>query len=408
MADGAPPQRFAKIVLVTPDGAIVGSLAPVPVSTPWWQDIGPVVAAVREHHGLDVAVLRLLEADRDGPPGGVVTYLAEIAEPVAAEPWQGELSDHNLRLPYARPGGPGKDLAWAASVLAQQGLTLVAPPAQIRTWNLSSLWRLPIGEGKDAWLKVVPPFFAHEGAMLELLAGEAVPQLLGHDGGRVVLAQVPGEDLYDAQLPRLLPMVTLLVDLQQKFIRRTAELLARGLPDWRAAPLETAIRAVLERNRPHLTAAEASALSGFVDDLPRRFDEIASCGIPDTLVHGDFHPGNLRGDDKRLTLLDWGDSGVGHPMLDQAAFLDRIPADAVGPAREHWYWQWKAALPGSDPERAANLLGPVAAARQALIYQGFLDNIEPSEHPYHRNDPANWLRTTAKLLMPEERGVSHG
>ena len=168
---------------------------------------------------------------------------------------------------------------------------------------------------------------AHEGAMLELLADEPVPQLLGHDGGRVVLAGVPGEDLYDAPLLRLLPMVTLLVDLQRKFIGRTDELLAAsGLPDWRAAPLEAAIRTVLERNRPHLTAAEALTLSGLVDDLPTRFAEIGGCGIPDTLVHGDFHPGNLRGDGERLTLLDWGDDGVSHPLLDQAAFLDRMPA----------------------------------------------------------------------------------
>jgi hypothetical protein len=35
-------------------------------------------------------------------------------------------------------------------------------------------------------------------------------------------------------------------------------------------------------------------------------------------------------------LLDWGDSGVGHPLLDQAAFLDRIPAGDVEPVRVHW------------------------------------------------------------------------
>jgi hypothetical protein len=55
-------------------------------------------------------------------------------------------------------------------------------------------------------------------------------------------------------------------------------------------------------------------------------------------------------------------------------------------------------LPGSDPDRAAELLAPVAAARQAVIYQKFLDGIEPSEHPYHRDDPANWLRAAAEML----------
>jgi hypothetical protein len=399
MADGGPPpERHARMVLVTPDGSVVGSLAPVLTSTPWWQDIGPVVAAVRDHHKLDVTVLRLLEADRDGPPGGVVTYLGEIAEPVAAEKWTGTLADHPLRATYARPGGPDADLAWARSVLASRGQVLTGEPSQIRTWNLSSLWCLPTGDS-DAWLKVVPPFFAHEGRVLELLSEEAVPQLLGQDGGRVLLAEVPGDDLYDAPLSHLLRMVTLLVALQRKFIARTAELLAVGLPDWRGAPLQAAIDDVFRRNHAQLTTADAATLGRFVGDLPSRYAEIASCGIPDTLVHGDFHPGNLRGDGERLTLLDWGDSGVGHPLLDQAAFLDRIPKADVETIRAHWHQQWREALPGSDPDRAASLLAPVAAARQAVIYQKFLDGIEPSEHPYHRNDPANWLRTAAGMLQ---------
>jgi hypothetical protein len=52
-------------------------------------------------------------------------------------------------------------------------------------------------------------------------------------------------------------------------------------------------------------------------------------------------------------------------------------------------------VPGSDPARAAALLAPLAAARQAVVYQHFLDHIEPSEHPYHRDDPPLWLRHAA-------------
>ena len=58
-----PTPRTAEVVLVTQDGAVVGSLPAVPVSTPWWQDIEPVVRAVREHFGIDIVVLRLLEAE---------------------------------------------------------------------------------------------------------------------------------------------------------------------------------------------------------------------------------------------------------------------------------------------------------------------------------------------------------
>ncbi len=119
-------------------------------------------------------------------------------------------------------------------------------------------------------------------------------------------------------------------------------------------------------------------------------------------MHGDFHPGNVRGENGELTLLDWGDCGFGHPLLDQSAFLDRIPPDDVETVRQHWLAAWAKASPGAEPARAAELIAPVAAARQAVIYQGFLDRIEPSEHVYHAGDPADWLGRAAALLDREK------
>jgi hypothetical protein len=43
----------------------------------------------------------------------------------------------------------------------------------------------------------------------------------------------------------------------------------------------------------------------------------------------------------------------------------------------------------------------VAAARQAVIYQRFLDQIEASEHAYHRADVPDWLERTVAVLRAE-------
>jgi len=154
------PPRFARLVLITPDGVVVGALPPFPVETPWWQEVEPVVTAARAHHGIEVTVLRLLETELQVPQGGTVTYLAEVAHQVTAEAWHGTLDEQPLRMAWARPGGPAADVAWAVSQLAQRGMRLNGPAEQVRSWNLSSLWRLPV-EDQTAWLKCVPPFFAH-------------------------------------------------------------------------------------------------------------------------------------------------------------------------------------------------------------------------------------------------------
>jgi hypothetical protein len=392
------PPRFARLVLVRPDGEVVGALPPFPVETPWWQEAEPVVRAAREHHAIDVTVLRLLETELSVPHGGTVTYVAEVGQGVTAEDWDGTLDEHPLRMPWARPGGPAADVAWAESQLAERGMRRIGPAQQVRTWNLSSLWRLPV-EDQTVWLKCVPTFFAHEGGILERLGleGGPVPTLIAHDAQRMLLAEIPGEDLWGGPTPRLMEMVALLVNLQRQWLDRIDELLTLGLPDWRAPALASAIERLVERVGRQLTTDDRATLDTLLNGLEDRFAQVAACGLPDTLVHGDFHPGNFRGDDTSLVLLDWGDCGVGHPLLDEPAFLDRVPTDAVETARRQWHAAWTSGIPGSDPDRASQLLRPVAAARQALVYQKFLDGIEPSERVYHAADPGNWLRRTAEL-----------
>lgn len=406
----APPPRIVTLVLVDRAGVVAGHLPPFPVATPWWQDAGPVVSAARERFGLKVTVLRILETESPVPHGGAVTYLAEMetagvagtAGASALMPWAGALADDPRRHPYARPGGPSADLDWADGALVATGVTRTGPAEQDRTWNLSSLWRLPTSRG-HAWLKVVPSFFGHEGGLLEQLAGEAVPALIASDGQRLLLADIAGEDQYDATLPTLLQMVDLLVDLQARWSRRIGELRAIGLPDWRGPAVAEAIATVVERSLADVTPVERAALAGFVAGLPDRLAAIDACGLPDTLVHGDFHPGNVRGVPGRLVLLDWGDSGVGHPLLDEPAFVTRIDPGAVPAVRTHWHAAWRAVVPGSEPDRAAVLLAPIAAARQAVIYRGFLDRIEASEQRYHRADVPDWLARTVAILRGDDQ-----
>lgn len=396
------PPRLARLVLVTPDGAVAGCLPPIPVDVPWWQEVESVVRAARERHGIDVTILRLLDVARDRPHGVEVTYLAEIAEPVPADVWTGTIEAHSLRQAYAEAGGPSADLGWATEILAGHGLVRTAKPVQVRTWNLSSVWRIPIGD-QSAWLKVVPPFLGHEGRVIAALAGRPVPTLFGHDEcGRILLAEIPGDDMFEAALPQLLGMVTLLVDIQAAWIGRVDELRTMRLPDWTGPSLSLEIADVVRRTSEELSDDERDALSRFVGGLAARFAEIDACGLPDTLVHGDCHPGNFRGTEQELTLLDWGDSGIGHPLLDQPAFLDGVPPEHIETIKDHWNREWLARVPGCDPIRAAELLAPIATARRAVIYQRFLDNIEPSERIYHHGDPADWLSRTAALVTKSD------
>jgi hypothetical protein len=397
--------RRVRLVLCSRDGAPVGALPAFEVESPWWPDVEPIVETARRSFGIDVVVLRLLSAVSSPPEmGGAVSYLAEIVGELPPEGVLDSVSagaageDDALRADWARPGGVAMTVAWADDALASIGRPRTDRVVQVRSWNLSSILRLPTASG-DVWCKSVPPFFAHEGAILALVGEEdpsLVPALLAADptSRTVLLDGVAGDDQYDASEPRLLEMVHRLVRLQARWSRRVDDLRAAGLPDWRAGSLPDLIGTLMDRSdvRVQLAAEERVALDALVADLPRRLTLLAECGLPETLVHGDFHPGNWRLGNDAFVLLDWGDSGIGHPMLDFTAFLPRVPEQVRDGIRATWLDAWRAELPASDPLRASEVVETIAAFRQALIYRGFLDAIEPDERRYHDADVAFWLR----------------
>ncbi|MDY7086460.1 MAG: phosphotransferase [Actinomycetota bacterium] len=381
--------RTVTLVVTGPDGAVLGQAEPFESAVPWWQEVGDF--------GRGVQVLRLLHADRPAPPGGHVTYLAQVTESFegALHPYGESLRTHPKRAPYADAGGPAASIAWATAVVP--GTTA----HQQRTWNLSAIWRLDDADGHPvAWLKQVPSFFRHEPYALRMVAAVAphlVPELIA-DGehGRMLLAHAPGEDRYGAGPELCARIAEAFHPLQAHFAADPAPL--AGIPDARLA-VEPFARVA----EPHF--ATIPGLADLVEALPERLKAIAECGLPDTLVHGDLHPGNVRTDDAgRLTIMDWGDCTYGNPALDILRLTDGrtgglAPPDEILAA---WADRWKQAVPGCDPLRAAELMRPVAPLRSALIYATFLDNIEPSEWPYHAADVPERLAAAVRSI----RGLS--
>jgi Ser/Thr protein kinase RdoA (MazF antagonist) len=251
------------------------------------------------------------------------------------------------------------------------------------------------------WAKSVPPFFAHEGRVVTCLTPVAprglLPRLVGVDPATrtVVLDDVPGEDGYAADHETVGRMIDLLVELQARTAAMVVRLLAIGAPDWRASALTAQLDRLVARAdvADTISPADHATLTTLVSELPDRFAALAGCGMPDTLVHGDCHPGNWRVDGRALTLLDWGDAGVGHPLLDTAAATTFAEDDDERDGLlDRFVSAWRRQLPRADPATALSLARPIAALRQALIYRTLCDGVEPAERVHHEQDVGHWLR----------------
>lgn len=179
------------------------------------------------------------------------------------------------------------------------------------------------------------------------------------------------------------------------------ELLAIGVPDWRADPFGRAAADVVLRGSESLSSDEREELDRLVRGLDGRFAALARCGIPDSFIHGDFHTGNVRWTDAGPVIFDWGDSVIGNPLLDLLPFDRNLDAADRPAARARWIEQWTARFPASDVARAVGSVVPLGALRLAMVYQRFLDGIEQTEQPYHEADVPARLRDAARLAKEE-------
>ncbi|WP_431912351.1 aminoglycoside phosphotransferase family protein [Nonomuraea jabiensis] len=388
---------------VTSGDERLGVIGPFVVEVPWWAEVEPVVAHVRQVLGVDVLVLRLLDVDGGkGGRDGHVTYHVEALE----RPEPGRLTaplptDHGaldrperLRAPWARIDGLRELLGWAADALSTAGRPLTGPIRQRKTWNLAGLFLLPTAQG-PVWLKATPHFAGDEAAVIGMFAAldpSLVPTVVASGPRRVLLEHLPGEDCWDAPVEIIDSAVTRLAAAQA----RLAGAIPPGLPDRRGPAVADRVRGLLAGDvGRELTAEE---LAGAYE-LVERWPLLAECGLPDTIVHGDFHPGNWRSDGGPPAVVDFADAHLGNPVLDGIRARDWLPAGKRPAAAKAWIDAWTAHVPGCEAARALAIAEPLSHLAYAVRYQEFLDGIEPSERIYHHGDPVTSIRAALRAVM---------
>ncbi|MBB4963646.1 phosphotransferase [Saccharothrix violaceirubra] len=338
--------------LVTVGGEFVGAAPDFDVESFWLNATEDVVAHLEAVLGVPVSVLRLERTTEARRSGDLVVYQVE-AEAMPRVPLDRSVDhdfpDHPLRVPWARPGGPRSLVEWA-----DRHVTRTGPAVQVKTWHLSCVYRLPTDRG-PVWAKAFPGFVADEAAVIALVREvdpTLVPEVIASEPGRVLLADVPGEDCWNPTPEVIADVVPRLVAVQHAL----------------AGPARSRVRGI---------------------DVP-------DFGLPDTLLHGDFHPGNWRSSG---VVLDWADAHWGNPALDVGRLLGFVDPASHPLIERTWADAWLAHRPDSDPHQAIRHGRHASHLLGALVYQDFLDHIEPSERVYHEGDPAA-ERAKAQASLP--------
>jgi aminoglycoside phosphotransferase (APT) family kinase protein len=93
---------------------------------------------------------------------------------------------------------------------------------------------------------------------------------------------------------------------------------------------------------------------GLVDGLSAAVARIARLGLPETLVHGDFHTDNVALAGDRAVIIDWSDAAIGSPAVDLVTWTAWTESPSEAEA---------ATDGGSTPGRRTGIQRPSAPAR---------------------------------------------
>jgi len=373
--------------------------------------------AARERLGAEITVLRWVHETRDDD-GQLIsrTWVAELHTdgwtPPADHAWvdPGTLTDAVVapaqaadlvadlaaadppeRVPWMRAGWFGAAAAWTADTLTALGRPPTGPVELYKAAPLSAVLRVDTAEG-PVFLKapVAMPLFCDEPMMMATLARllpHSVPTplaidadrrwMLTGDFGPVLRQGHPTTDVLQV-------LATGYARLQQATVPLLDVLLSSGAHDRRLPVLERQLDQLLAD--PDLAAglppddragwlASGPALHG----LCRR---LAALGVPDTLVHGDFHAGNVAVTDtavgSELVVFDWTDACIAHPFLDLPTLIDFDAGDHAELLIDAYLGCWSDYAPLDRLHEAYRIAEVLASLHQLVSYRSIRANTETS------------------------------
>ncbi|MVN87992.1 hypothetical protein GO986_14640 [Deinococcus sp. HMF7620] len=331
--------------------------------------------------------LENLSAADEGPPGGRWVTEADLPDVPLTHPdqrqamhaWFAEERDGRPlgRRPWARPGWFAGVEAWMTAQARHLGAEPLGKAEQLRNWERSTLLRLPTTQG-TLYYKAAPAPLAGEGALLAWLAerfpGE-VPEVVAQDPARggVLMRDLCAQPLSETADLRLFRRAARRYgELQRALIHDLPELPlypTAGL----AEPFDTLLGAIQDLAVP-LEPAHLERLRAAGPRLQALCAELAACGLPDTLEHGDFWPTNVAMRGENPVFFDVSDATITHPFFSLRLFLTNLsewlPQEPYAQAQivSAYLAAWSDLADEATLRRAYALSRPLAALHAARLY----------------------------------------
>ncbi len=386
-------------------------------------------APVRTGHEANYAVMESFNDDGKTPAGTQWMPVATTAccstdkeaEAIKASLHELETYSSGDRFgPFARPGWLRELLQWTQQQIGPLGLRLTGGFRQLNSSPTFSLVRLET-DGPAIWFKATGEPNSHElpvSVSLARLFPRCVPAILGvHASWNGWLSpEVPGTSLDEiTQWSTWEQVAEELAELQIASVGKSAELLECKCKDLRISKLVALTGPFLarmselmaEQKKPSPAALTNVELAFLGDQLREACSLLQGLGLPDTLGHIDFNPGNIVVSAHGCVFLDWAEGCVTQPLItfdylrehlkrsqtQEAAAIEKITAAYARP--------WRCFYSPDDLRRAMDVSPLVAVFAYALACKTW-----SSSNAVENLQGNAYLRSLTRRMYREAMGIA--
>ncbi len=290
-------------------------------------------------------------------------------------------------------------------------MKLISPIEKVKSWELSCIFRVPASCG-DIYFKVAStsPLFANEAVLIEALAklfSDRIPTQVAIDRERsFMLLKDVGQDLRNNSDPRVWETILRVYgEMQIAAVKDVDSLLAAQCLDRRLDKLATQIDRLLSDCEVNfdLDKTEIARLYDRAASLKAMCNTLASYSVPQTLVHGDLHPGNIAQAQGKYRFFDWTDGCISHPFFDLVTLLNLeiMPTNLLAARQDliRFYLElWTAYEPIERLWSAWQLAQTLGALHQAISYQHINTCLEPPMKNQGVMAVTFWLRQVLQSI----------